>query len=291
MHRFCIYLLPVLFLCISCTEGMDNTDTHKSQLVVEGWIDDGGFPVVLLTRSLPVTSEEHGLEVLKDYIVKWAKVTVCNGTETVVLTGKMNDGYFPPYIYTTSKMRGVAGERYTLTVEYKDYRATATTTIPSQPPHCSYKVSPCEGSDTLYQINASFRDNSDTKDYYQFFTRTGTKNRQYMASYLGSIDDEILHEETEFPIYRHHQFDDGDEYTPYYSHNDTVSIKFACLDETSFQVWDSYVKVLSLSGNMFLSTSSDMVSNISGGYGYWCGYGSKETHIIIRDSIKAEVAE
>lgn len=272
---------------MSCTNDFDNTVSHESQLVVEGWIDDGGFPVVILTRSIPVSTQKQDIEKLKDYIIRWAKVTVSNGKDSVILTGKIDNGYFPPYIYTTSKMRGVAGEKYKLSVEYKDLRASATTTIPSPPQHCLFHVSPCEDSDTLYQIKAKFTDNNETKNYYQFFTRTGTDTRQYMAAYLGSIDDEILNGETEFSIYRHHQLRKKEKYTPYFTPDDTVSIKFAQVDETSFQIWDSYIKMLSLSENLFLSTSSNITSNIVGGYGFWCGYGSIEKHIIVRDSIKS----
>ena len=87
------------------------------------------------------------------------------------------------------------------------------------------------------------------------------------------------------PIYRGHQLKDND-YTPYYNVHDTVSVKFASIDETSYRIWDNYTKSLSLSGNMFLSTSLDMYSNISGGYGYWCGYGAVTRHIVIQDSIQ-----
>lgn len=284
--RIILFILALLLL--SCTDDFDNTDSYESQLVVEGWIDDGGFPVVILTRTLPVSTQKQDIEKLKDYIIRWAKVTVSNGKDSVILTGKIDNGYFPPYIYTTSKMRGSAGERYSLTVEYKDFRACATTTIPSPPPHCSFNVLPCTDSDTLYQIKAKFTDNSEEKNYYQFFTRTGTETRQYMAAYLGSIDDDILDGETDFSIYRHHQLRRKNKYTPYFTINDTVSIKFAQVDEASFQIWDSYIKMLSLSGNLFLSTSSNITSNIVGGYGYWCGYGSIEQHIILQDSIKAK---
>ena len=284
-HLYKIILFFILFI-VSCSDDHDDIVSHESQLVVEGWIDDGGFPVVILTRTLPVSTEEQDVEKLKDYIVKWAKVTVSNGKESVILTGKVDDKYFPPYIYTTSKMRGLEGEEYTLNIEYKDYHASAVTTIPSPPPYCYFSVLPCADSDTLYQIKARFVDNSNTKNYYQFFTRTGTNTRQYKASYLGSIDDDLLKGETEFSIYRHHQLFPKKEYTPYFTYNDTVSIKFAHVNETTFHIWDSYTKLLSLSENIFLSTSSNIESNIIGGYGYWCGYGSLEKHIVIRDSIK-----
>ena len=40
-----------------------------------------------------------------------------------------------------------------------------------------------------------------------------------------------------------------------------------------------------MSGNLFLSQSNSLRSNIHGGYGYWCGYNSDYRYIIIRDLI------
>lgn len=275
--------LFILFSLASCTED-DHADEHVSRFVVEGWIEDGGYPVVILTRSLPVNSEFVAMDDLSDYVLRWAKVTVSDGQDSVVLTGKYDAGYFPPYVYTTSRMKGMAGKAYTLTVEYRDEQATARTTIPQQPPQCAFTVEKCADSDTLFQVTAKFIDIPDEKNYYQFFVRVGTQSKQYLASYLGSIDDEVVGNGiVEVPIYRGHQLADT-HYTPYFSLCDTVSIKFAQVDETTFRMWDSYTKTLSLSGNMFLSTYSNLPSNIVGGYGYWCGYGSVTNYFDILSS-------
>lgn len=287
MYKYIICIYLIIFF-IACNEDFDFQNEEPSKLVVEGWIEAGGFPVVILTRSLPISSHYQQIGDFSEYVLRWAKVTVSDGIDSVVLTGKYDKGYFPPYIYTTGRMRGVVGKRYSLTVEYKGFYASATTTIPSVPDKCSFKVERCEDSDTLFQINARFHDNPIEKNYYQFFTRVGSINKQFLASYLGSINDEVLNEITEFPVYQGHHFD-IEKYIPYYTIHDTVSVKFAQVDETSFRIWDSYIKTLSLSGNMFLSTSTDMVTNIIGGYGYWCGYGALTNHIIIQDSIKENI--
>ena len=282
--KMIIFCLFTLFASVSCTED-DDTGDYTSKLVVEGWIEDGGFPVVMLSRSLPVNNEFVAMSDLSNYILRWAKVTISDGIDSVVLTGKYDAGYFPPYIYTTSRMKGVAGKNYTLTVEYRNEKVTACTTIPKQPPHCSFIVERCANSDTLFQMTANFVDIPNEKNFYQFFVRVGTHSKQYLASYLGSIDDEVVgHDVIKVPIYRGHQLREKD-YTPYFSVNDTVSIKFAQVDEMTFHIWDSYTKNLSLSQNMFLSTYSNLPSNIIGGYGYWCGYGSITNHFMISPAI------
>ena len=122
-----LFFLIIAFAFAACNEDLDMEGDNASCLVVEGWIEDGGFPVVMLTRSLPVTTEYQSMDDLSDYMLRWARVTVSNGEDSVVLTGKYDRGYFPLFIYTTSRMRGEAGKEYTLTVEYRDYYATCRT--------------------------------------------------------------------------------------------------------------------------------------------------------------------
>ncbi len=126
------YLVILTVLLLAC----QRVETPRSPiLVVEGWIESGGAPMVLLSESVPVLeNQEISPRQLLDNVAKWAKVTVSDGTRTEILTGMANPDYFPPYVYTSGTMKGEVGKTYTLTVEYKDYKATATTTIPAPQP-------------------------------------------------------------------------------------------------------------------------------------------------------------
>jgi hypothetical protein len=279
------YTLLMAFLLLSCKEnyGMQAED---SATVVEGWIEDGQFPVVMLTKTLPITGNYQTVPLdSKEFLVRWAKVTVSDGEKSVILTGKFDSGYMPPFIYTTSWMRGEAGKTYTLEVEYENSVLTAETTIPHPVEVDSFKVEKAGTSDSLFLIKACFADDPKEKNYYQFFTRVGTKSKQFMASYLGSFDDEVLSESVEVPVYRAHTLD-NDDYTPYFSQNDTVSVKFCHIDEVSFRFWDEYTKSQSLSSNMFLANFSTVPGNVKGGIGYWCGYGSTTYYLMMHDYAK-----
>lgn len=255
---------------------------QKQQVVVEGWIEDGEFPVVMLTRSMPISTEETKIEDLSIYLLRWAKVSISDGENEVILTGKFDNRYYPPYIYTTGHMRGEAGKTYTLHVEDVGVDATATTTIPKPIAIDKWKVEKSPENDTLYTVKACFRDNPNEKNYYQMFSMTGHENRQFLASNYGSIDDAVLNEYVEIPIYRGNQLGIK-EYLPYFGINEFVHVKVACIDKQSFDFWNSYTKMLNLSGNMFLSTDHNIISNIHGGMGYWCGYGSTTKMFRIAD--------
>ena len=147
MKKIVSYLFSLLAFCmIACDDGDVTIDTPQS-LVVEGWIENGEFPVVIVTKTLPVTTEYQSMNDLSDYLVRWAKVTVSDGEKSVVLTGMYDESYYPPYVYTTSYLRGETGKSYSLTVEYEGKTLTSTTTIPATLPVVDhYQIEKCQGS-------------------------------------------------------------------------------------------------------------------------------------------------
>ena len=276
------YILPFLACCLIACDDSDLTVDTPQSVVVEGWIENGEFPIVIITKTLPVTTEYQDMSDLSDYLVRWAKVTVSDGERSVVLTGLYDESYYPPYIYTTSYMRGELGKTYTLTVEYEDKKLTATTTIPASIPIVDhYQLEQCEGSDNQYQIKAYFHDNPNEKNYYLFFTKTSLESNHYLASYLGAVDDGMITDDVEYPVYRGNQYENKD-YIPYFETGEIVSVKLAQVDPSSFLFWDQYTKAQSLTSNMFLSTFTSLPSNIHGGVGYWSGFASVTTHLEIK---------
>lgn len=270
-------------LLLSCSG--DYLPEQNDELVVEGWIEDNGFPVVILTKNINISNKYQSLDSLSSCIVRWAKVTVSDGEKSVVLTGRYMKGYTPPYIYTTSHFRGEAGKTYLLTVEYGDFHATATTTIPNTQKIDELTVERCAQSDTLYQISLRYNDDEAEQNYYQIFTRVGGREvRQYLAAYLGTIDNRVVKPKTKIPVYRGRDINTLD-YTPYYTINDTVAVKFAHIDSTSYNFWYDYTRNLTTAGNMFFATAASLRSNIIGGTGYWCGMGSDIKYVAIRDCV------
>lgn len=270
-------------LLLSCSG--DYLPEQNDELVVEGWIEDNGFPVVILTKNINISNKYQSLDSLSSRIVRWAKVTVSDGEKSVVLTGRYMKGYTPPYIYTTSHFRGEAGKTYLLTVEYGDFHATATTTIPKTQKIDELTVERCAQSDTLYQISLRYNDDEAEQNYYQIFTRVGGRDvRQYLAAYLGTIDNRVVKPKTKIPVYRGRDINTLD-YTPYYTINDTVAVKFAHIDSTSYNFWYDYTRNLTTAGNMFFATAASLRSNIIGGTGYWCGMGSDIKYVAIRDCV------
>ena len=281
---FIIYFIGAVTMT-NCSEQSDVASLTNSPIVVEGWIGSGDFPVVMLSLPFSVSSNYRKADNLKDYVLRWAKVTVSCDDDSVVLIGKYDKSYFPPYIYTTGRLRGQTGKAYQLKVEYDGKIAYASTYIPDTPAECTFRVEKCQDSDSLFLIMAHIANSTETPAYYQLFTSVGVQSNHYLLSYLGSIDSQQYIKEIDCPVYRGHQYDNKD-YTPYFHINDSVSLMCARVDSISHRIYDSYSKELTLSGNMFLSVFSNLATNIEGGYGYWCGLAAIQRNIIIRDEFE-----
>ncbi|MBQ8672828.1 MAG: DUF4249 domain-containing protein [Bacteroides sp.] len=282
MKKICwgIAVLVLFFLGEGCEEKMEGNAAPV--LVVEGWIDSDGYPVVLVTTSASLSEEYLPIDELEANIVKWARVTVSDGESEAVLTGKVGKGYFPPYIYTTTRMMGVPGKTYRLTVEYKDYYATALTRIPQPVPVDSFRLEQCAGSDSLYQLTACFTDNRAENNYYKFFMRQWGRDDVWLSCFLGTVSDEVTGEQVEVPVYQPQRLFEKD-YTPYFLKNDTLVVKFSQLDSLGYHYWDAYEKLTSFSGNLLFPVATNLPSNIDGGIGYWLGYGSSVYHLALEN--------
>ena len=264
-----ILFLILIFVMGSCEDSV--TQPEVNQIVIDGFIDEGKFPIVSITKAISLTSESQEIDIM-DYCIRWAKVSINDGENEVVLTGKWDNSYFPPYIYTSAHLRGVENKKYTIKVEYDNLCATATTTIPSKPIVDSVKISPTE-VDSLCQIKLCITDNPNKRNYYKIFVRKYTNKyyNQWLSSYLGIISDEVLIDSNEILVNQGRYIVDNSDFIPHFSYNDIISIKFAEIDEAAYKFWNNYENQTSFSKNPLFPLSENLTSNVDGGLGCWYG--------------------
>lgn len=270
--------LFILMMCV-CSCNKDIVLEPAKSIVVEGWIDAGGYPVVILTRSLPVLlgrDDGVALDDLSDYVVRWAKVTVSDGETEVILTGGSDKDYFPPYIYTTGMIKGVPGKTYNLKVETDDQIITATTTIPDNPPAIdSIVISSISNDTTLAGINVYIKDNPGTHDYYKSFYVTDLNNHHFISSALGVVDDALSDSTFVMQIIRDGNLQEMNIDNVYYRKGTDVALKIATMDSLSYNLWQGYEDRIRLGFSFVTSTTANIPTNINGGVGLWCGYNAK----------------
>ena len=291
MKKGIILLFAILQIFISCSS--DYEEDYTPTIVVEGWIDEGEPPYVILSRNVPTSQDWQDVDNLTDYIVRWAKVTISDGTQEVILTGMTDQDYFPPYIYTTNKMVGEIGKTYTLTVEYDDFHATAETTVPTSVPIDSVSVERISGDDRYVSIKLHFTDPDPSQtNYYKVSTIRNCESTQYTASYFSLFSDQTMtfygpqHNHGIIPVTQNQNYRHANsEYTSYFEISDTVQIKFAHLSQSEYNFWEEAENMNNFSRNMFFSYFKNLPSNINGGMGYFHGYGASKTSFIIAEKI------
>ncbi|MBQ7471884.1 MAG: DUF4249 domain-containing protein [Prevotella sp.] len=280
MRKLIVLLLSMLLLLMACRH--DEYPVASPELVVEGRIDNGRHPVVILTSTVPLTSDYQSVDSLENYVLKWARVTISDGEHEEVMTGKYSEDFFPPYIYTTSNMRGEVGRTYHLQVDYENFHAEAETTIPTPAVFDSLAWHQVSSSDTLFSISGWLHDNPATHDYYKLFTRLDREgdHRAFLSSYLGVFDDQILNSQKKVTINKG-RTNMVKDFTPYFAKGDTVIIKLTRVDSVAYDYWRSYEEMLSLSRNPLFPSKYNLRGNVRGALGGWFGYGATQYRVVI----------
>lgn len=259
--------------------GNTDLDDTSDKLVVEGYIDTGGFPIVLVTHSIVVTDEKQSMDSLEQYVEKWARVAVNDGERTVVLTGMVNKNYYPPYIYTTGNMRGVAGKQYKLTVDLGNLHTEAVTTIP--PPVQIDSTYIVQVADTLYSIHAVVSNIPDEDNYYMTFAYRSSDRPSFLPSAMGVQRSVSGNAVTDMPV-NYGKRNITNNRPIYYSLGDSVMIKVARLSKLGYDFWRGYEDMTALSRNPLLPVLNNLPTNMEGGLGYWLGYGTDYKRVIVK---------
>lgn len=257
-----------------------------SKMVVEGWIDAGKHPIVMLHTSYslnqPTDDTTQLIDVLAEHMILFGKVTIFDGEDSVILTGRVDTNYMPPYIYTTTKIIGEVGKTYSLrasyTTPYTTLIAKSQTEIPSIATFDSIRV-----TEHGTQLNVvGYANNLETGAPYILMART-TNQRQYKICPTGAFRATAPN----MAITINNPLDftgEGMILQTLFPKTDTVgvSIKFAKVGEAEFQMWDSYIAQNMTQGMFFMETHGNILSNIEGGNGYWCGMGASEYTISLK---------
>jgi len=270
-----LFLIIVAFVLGCVPESDFDNMAYEPKLVIDGSIESGGFPRVVLSKSASYFMNIDSSNI-RDLFMSTAKVTVSNGIDSEVLTLKRDDSSFPPYAYEGTSLKGESGKAYTLTVEADGELYTSTTTIP-EPAKLDklwFELSP--GEDSLGYVHAQFTDPADEANYYRIFTERLHQDSRFIPVYLSAMGDQYFNGlQFTFTILR-----GPENYTDiiddlYFKKGDSVRIKLCSMDKKHFDFWRTVERELYVTGNPFSSSGNKIISNIEGEkvLGVWGGYG------------------
>ena len=281
--KISLYALIILVF-LGCEKEITVDLPHHDPIpVIEGGIEQGGYPWVYISRTAGYFDKFDSL-VFINMIDTSATVIVSNGIIADTLIMSLDFFQFPFFKYVGTKFTGVVGGNYNLTVITGGKTYTATTTIPQPVSLDSLSFKPEIGIDTLGFVWMYLVDPPGC-NYYRIFTKVIGKDSVWLHPFPSTTDDKYFNnQKAEYSLYRGRNplednlYDDNDlsaDGVPrwYFRSSETVAVKFCSLDKEHYDFWYSVEQQYMTDGNPFASPVS-VTTNIQGGaVGVWGGYG------------------
>ncbi len=276
---------------LSC-ERDANLHIHQTRqsLVVEGTIENGKAPRVILTHSLNYFSAIDA-SILEALFVHDAQITVSGNEDTVRLVEKEVDTLFGAryYYYEPEDpyaFRGRKGGTYTLHIEAEGQSLKATTTIPATGFYLDsiwWLPARKEGKPDSSKafLMARIFDPPKLGNYARYFTKC---NSEPFYPGLTSVADDAVTNGKVFDFQMSRGVSKNVEVDledfGYFEPGDTVTLKFCNIDETTYRFWSTWEYAWSNNSNPF-ATPTDVQGNVPGALGYWGGYNAQYKSLII----------
>lgn len=305
MNKFLAGIAFLTLIVSSCTKEVTvDIPGYEEQLVIDGYIETGQPPIVLLSRSKEVYSPTD-LNAFLSGFVSGAKVTVSDGTTTIQLDEICSDN-LPPgsenlvaqlfgvpvdqlqnyklcgYTSLNPAIWGQVGRTYTLKVEFEGKTYTSATSILPPTSLDSTFWKPDDGYTDRGYSWATLSDPAGQYDAYRWqVKRTNLDpmgnpiDANFTETFNPVFDDEFFNGLTfdffyENPNAQGPEVPDG--YRFYYQLGDTVVIKLSKMDKNVYDFMEKKYTQLATAGNPF-ATPTNIPNNITGGaLGVWAGY-------------------
>lgn len=306
MKQF-LHILIGLFLLSSCTKEVQiEVPGFQEQLVIDGRIETGQAPIVLLSRSKEIYAPTD-IDAFLNGFISGAIVTITNSNGTVQLQEVCSDN-LPPgteeiaaamlgipadqlanysiCAYTTldPNFAGIVGETYTLNVTFEGKSYSAVTSI-VQPTNLVNSFWQPESGLTNHGYSwATLADLPNQFDAYYWEVKRlndTLSDFAYQRTYSPTFDDEFFDGLT-FEFWYENPFtDDAPDSTRWmYELGDTVVIKLSKLDRDAFEYYEKKYIQLQTAGNPF-ATPTNIPTNIVGGaLGVWAGFSTSYDTLI-----------
>lgn len=271
------FFIGSLIFTLSCQPDLDYTiHGYTQKIIVEGTIETGKHPVVYLSLNVPLWKNLDSITVL-EHVIRYAKVTIDDGSNVEILTSKWDKTHFPPYSYNATDMLGEEGKTYYLKVDYSGHTVYATTFLPYGTGVENAECAPSSLSDTLKILSVWLDINITQKTGFRIFTKKQRDSR-YIETPL------VFNENIQLSGLQKFNLSPASEKTDssfregkYFAVGDTIDIKVCALDSVSTFFFKDLSMYSTIAGNIFTSEVKPLKSNISEpGFGIW--YGSAVRH-------------
>lgn len=314
--RGALLLLPFLLTACEKEITVDLPET-ASKVVVEGTIETGQPPVVLLSRTQSYF-EPTSIAGLASLYITDGIVIVSDGFTTDTLDKVCSEQLTEEQLIAASEATGISidllrqinicawtdlsgaflgveGRTYRLEVQADGMTVTSETKVPFGVALDSLWFRLAEqrpNDDTLGFLWGTLSDPDTAGNAYRWLAKRinsdadgNTKDGSFVAPLFSAFEDRYVNGLTFDFAYNRGSVafseadDDNNEESGYFKVGDTVVVKLASIGLREFRFYDSFSTNVTSQGDLF-SNPANVVSNINGGLGAWVGYGSRLDTVI-----------
>jgi len=287
--RLCVF--AVILFASGCEKEItvELPDSEK-KVVVEGVIEQGKHPYVLLTRSSPYFAPIA--DFTDNLFVTDAIVIVSDGIITDTMQGALNMEVYKPYpafAYTSDIITGETGRTYYLTVIADGKTLTSSTTIPVPVPLDSlwFKEDLGASDDSLGFIWAHLTDPDTIGNAYRWYSQILGRQSRLLPNDGSVFNDKFINGQS-FDFAYDPSTDPLEPEDPnglplwYFGVGDTVIVKFCTINYDTYTFLNSLENIRFSNGNPFAAPASVFTNIRGGGLGGWCGYGATYDTIVMK---------
>jgi Domain of unknown function (DUF4249) len=293
MKIFLYFIIPIAF--ISCTREIElEQPDYTPQITVDGYIESGDFAHIYLTRSSPFLTSYDSVSIRNTFLNN-AKITLTSsGGYSEILTLFKEKSFFPPFVYKSVKIKGVAGDTFSLKVELGGKIITASTTIPASPKINEVYLEALNDTTGILKLKIQPSVSETERLYIQVKSKRADKNYHpakipiflIPASSTAEVLTVSRSRETNFyltnlekePYYKWPRYE--------YAIDDTVFLKVGMIDVESYQVLKSIFDDQTSMENPFAFNRVGIQSNINGGIGRWTGIGVAPIEVYTKEKVR-----
>jgi hypothetical protein len=280
MKKWFLFTIVSFITLCACTEKIDvNLPNSDKKIVIEGSIENGKNPEVIITRTIPLFSSV-GTTAIEDFYVLDATVYVSDGTVTDTLHLAIDSASSLGVVYTGNRIIGNIGGTYFLTVISGGKTYTSQTTIPQPVALDSVWWIVQPPKDTLGFANARISEPAGLGNNYRWYAKR-PRDRRYLAPFGATWDDKYVDGVSfEFAYSKGYDPTDAedtyqnDSARGYYTKFDTIYIRFCSISKEAKDFYTTFESAVGNNGNPFASPVT-ILTNINGGaLGVWAGFGA-----------------
>jgi hypothetical protein len=304
--RTFLALSSLLLLLSSCEKEVKiDIPGYEEQLVIDGFIETGQAPFVLISKTKDIYAPTN-LDAFLSGFISGAIVTVSDGTTSFQLDEICTDDLPPGTEQQAADLFGVSvedlanynlcaytsfnpaiigqvGKNYTLTVTYEGKTYTSTTQIVQATALDSVYWKPEPSVEDYGFSYAWLSDPAGQYDAYMWEVKRINKNAagepidaNFTKTFNPVVDDKFFNG-LSFEFFYENPMSFQDETVPnnlkgYYKLGDTVVVKFSKMEKPVYSFLEKKYIQISTGGSPFASPAN-IPSNIKGGaLGLWAGY-------------------